>query len=129
MTAMKSLRPHTRILLALDGRTLQRELLATLLRHCVHLCPRLDILLINPPREPTTMLAMLLLRLEHSGIDYHMSSAHGEMSEEILRYLGRYRGITALALADPAQLDEEAKNLVKLKGHQIVYLSTPEQAD
>ncbi len=126
---MKSLRPHTRVLLALDGRTLERELLASLLRHCAHICPRLDILLLNPPREPTTMLALLLLRLEHSGIDYHVSSAHGEMSEEILSYLGRYRGITALALADPTQLSEEAKSLVALKGHPIVYLSTPEQAD
>ncbi len=126
---MKSLRPHTRVLLALDGSTLHRELLASLLRHCAHLSPRLDILLINPPREPTTMLAMLLLRLEHSGIDYHVASAHGDMGEEVLRYLSRYRGIGALALADPAQLSEEAKSLVQLKGHQIVFLSTPEQAD
>ncbi|MDP2832396.1 MAG: hypothetical protein Q8Q28_03685 [Pseudomonadota bacterium] len=126
---MKSLRPHTRVLLALDGRTLERELLATLLRHCAHICPRLDILLLNPPREPTTMLALLLLRLEHSGIDYHVSSAHGDMGEEILRHLSRFRGINALALADPAQLSEEAKSLVELKGHQIVYLSTPERAD
>jgi len=74
------------------------------------------------------MLALLLLRLEHSGIDYHVSSVHGEMSEEILSYLGRHRGITALALADPAQVSEETKVLVALKGHQIVYLSTPEQA-
>jgi len=121
-------RPHTRVLLALDGCALGRELLATVLRRCVHLCPRLDILLINPPREPTTMLAMLLLRLEHSGIDYHVASAHGDMGEEVLRYLSRYRGISALALADPAQLSEEAKSLVQLKGHQIVFLSTPEPA-
>jgi hypothetical protein len=113
---------HTRALLALDGRDLGRELLANVLRHCVHLCPRLDILLINPPREPTTLLAILLLQLEHSGIDYRVASARGDMGEEILRYLSRYRGITALALAYAAQLGEEATRLIELKGHEIVYL-------
>ncbi len=124
---MKMLRAHTRVLLALDGLALGPELLATVLQRCVLLCRRLDILLINPPREPTTMLAMLLLRLEHSGIDYRVTSAHGEMGEEALRYLSRYRGISALALADPGQLSEEAKTLIALKGHRIVFLSAPEQ--
>ena len=122
-------RPHARALLALNGCTLGRELLATVFRRCVHLCPRLDILLIDPPREPTTLLAVLLLRLEHSGVDYRVASAHGDMGEEILRYLSRYHGIGALVLADPAQLSEEAKSLIELKGHQILFLSTPEQAD
>ncbi|MDO9226453.1 MAG: hypothetical protein Q8M09_19840 [Pseudomonadota bacterium] len=125
---MSSSHRHQRVLLALDGNMLDRELLAGMLRRCVHLCPRLDILLVNPPREPTTMLAMLLLRLEHSGIDYRVSSGHGDMGEEILRYLGRYRGISALAMTDIAQLNEEAKGLITLKGHQIINLATPEQA-
>ncbi|PIV89085.1 MAG: hypothetical protein COW48_02425 [Hydrogenophilales bacterium CG17_big_fil_post_rev_8_21_14_2_50_63_12] len=114
---------HTRALLALDGHTLGRELLATVFRRCVHLCPRLDILLINPPREPTTLLAVLLLRLEHSGVDYRLSSAHGDMGEEILRYLGRYRGIASVALTDPAQLSVETRRLIELKGHQLILLS------
>lgn len=125
---MSSPRSHHRVLLALDGHTLDRERLAGLMRRCVHLCPRLDILLINPPREPTTMLAMLLLRLEHSGIDYRVSSGHGDMGEEVLRYLGRYRGISALALTDIAQLSEETQGLITFKGHQIINLGTPEQA-
>lgn len=126
---MTSLRPHTRVLLALDGRGLGRELFATIMRRCVLLCPRLDILLINPPREPTTMLALLLLRLEHSGIDYHMASAHGDMAVEILGYLGRHRGIPTLALADPGQLPEDIKKLIALKGHQIVFLSSLDPVD
>ena len=115
-------RQHKRILLALDGHALARELPAQVLRHCVHLCPRLDILLINPPREPTSILAVLLLRLEHSGVDYRMASSHGRMGEEILRYLARYPGIQAVALADPAQLDTESSQLIELKGHQVLFL-------
>jgi hypothetical protein len=121
-------RPHTRVLLALDGCALGRELLATVLRRCVHLCPRLDILLINPPREPTSVLAVLLLQLEHSGVDYRVASVRGDMGEEILRYLSRYRGITAVAIAHPEQLNVEAKALIERKGHQLIFLATPEQA-
>jgi hypothetical protein len=107
---------------------MERGLLNAVFRRCVHLCPRLDILLINPPREPTTMLAVLLLRLEHSGVEYRIASAHGDMGEEILRYLSRYRGISHVALADLAQLSETTRNLIELKGHQIITLSAPEQA-
>jgi hypothetical protein len=120
---MTSLRPHTRELLALDGRALGRELLASVLRRCVHQCPRVDILLVNPPREPTTLLAVLLLQLEHSGIDYRVASAHGDMGEEILSYLSRYRGIASLTLAEPGHLSEEARSLIEQKGHKVVFLS------
>lgn len=117
---MTSSRQHKRILLALDGHALARELPARVLRHC--LCQRLDILLINPPREPTSILAVLLLRLEHSGIDYRMASSHGQMGEEVLRYLACYPGIQAVALADSAQLDAESNRLIELKGHQVLLL-------
>ena len=119
-------RTHVRILLAFDGNVLARNLSDTVLRRCVHLCPRLDILLVNPPRAATSVLAVLLLRLEHSGIDYRMASTHGDLGEEILHYLSRYRGISAVALADAAQLSSEAKTLIELKGHQVILLSEPE---
>ena len=125
---MTLLRPHTRILLALDGGALARRLPDAVLRRCVQLCPRLDILLVNPPREATSVLAVLLLRLEHSGVDYRMASVHGDLGEEVLRYLSRYRGISAVALADAAQLSGEARGLIELKGHQVILLSEPEPA-
>lgn len=117
------LKRHTRILLALDGRALDREMLARLPRCCVQLSPRLDILLVNPPREPMSCLAMLLLRLEHGGVDYHVASALGEVGAEILHYLTRHRGITAVVLAEPGHLDAESRGLIELKGHQIIFLS------
>ena len=116
------LKRHTRILLALDGGALDRELLARIPRCCVQLSPRLDILLVNPPREPTSCLAMLLLRLEHGGIDYHLASSHGEMGAEILRYLARQRGITAVVLAGATSLDAESRKLIELKGQRVVLL-------
>lgn len=117
------LKRHTRVLLALDGRSLDREMLARLPRCCVKLSPRLDILLINPPREPTSCLAMLLLRLEHSGVDYHLASSFGEMGEEVLRYLGRHRALSAILLAEPAHLDAEARARIELKGYPVIFLS------
>lgn len=114
---------HARALLALDGRALDRELLTLVLRRCLTICKRLDILLVNPPRETTSCLSMMLLRLEHSGIDYRLSSTHGDMGEEILRHLSRYRGIEVVALANPKLLSDEARLLLQLKGHGIVDLS------
>ncbi len=117
------LKRHARILLALDGRVLDRDMLAKLPRCCVQLSPRLDILLVNPPREPTSCLAMLLLRLEHSGVDYHLASSLGETGAEVLHYLSRHRGISAVLLVDPAHLDPESRRLIELKGHPVIFLS------
>jgi len=86
---------HTklRVLLALDGQQLTRELQIVALKCCVHWTRRLDILLINPPQAPTFLLGGLLLRLEHSGIDYRLDSREGEYGQEVTRYLQRYAGI------------------------------------
>jgi hypothetical protein len=121
MTAPNGKR-YARVLLALDGATLGREVLTRVQRRCMTLCPRLDILLVNPPREATSCLGMLLLRLEHGGVDYRVASAHGEFGAEILRYLGRYRGIDALALAEAGQLSEQARAELAGKGHEVLYL-------
>ncbi|MBI5330285.1 MAG: hypothetical protein HZB71_06695 [Betaproteobacteria bacterium] len=85
-----------RVLLALDGCALSRELLEAALRHCVHLSSRLDILLVNPPRAPASLLAVLLLKLEHSGVDYRLTSTQGDLAGEVARYLRRYRGVTTV---------------------------------
>lgn len=93
--------PHHRfrVLLALDGRCLTPSLLARALAHCVPLTDRLDILLVNSPKAPTSLLAGLLLRLEHSGIDYRLTSSEGDLGEQVLHYLNRFLGIS-LVLVD-----------------------------
>lgn len=96
-----------RVLLALDGRSLSRPLLAEALRQSVRLTDRLDILLLNPAREPTSLLGSLLLRLEHSGIDYRLACTEGSLVEEVDRYLRRFQGVTVV-LVERLQLLEEA---------------------
>ena len=83
-----------RVLLALDGARLTPLLLTAALAHCVPLTDRLDILLVNPPKAPTSLLRGLLLKLEHSGIDYRLVSSEGDLGEHVLNYLNRFRGIT-----------------------------------
>lgn len=112
---------HRRILLALDGSGLSRELLSQALQLCVPLRPRLDILLVNPPRETTSCLAMLLLRLEHSGIDYRIATGSGDLGQEVLHYLNRYHGVTTVALAGADQLTPDARREVVGRGLEIIH--------
>lgn len=82
-----------RVLLALDGQHVPQELQRVALKYCLQWTRRLDILLINPPKAPTFLLGGLLLRLEHSGIDYRLDSREGEFGNEVVRYLQRFPGI------------------------------------
>lgn len=95
-----------RVLLALDGRALSKPLLAAALRQSIRLTDRIDILLLNPPKEPTTLLASLLLRLEHSGIDYRLASMEGSLEEEIERYLHRFQGVSVVLVGSSQPLEE-----------------------
>jgi hypothetical protein len=92
--------PHAsfRVLLAFDGQRLTPDLQARALAACVKLTSRLDILLVNPPKAPISLLSGLLLKLEHSGIDYRLVSTHGSLCDEIHTYLRRFRGITTVVL-------------------------------
>ena len=82
-----------RVLLALDGQRLTRDMQHVALRCCLHWTRRLDILLVNPPKAPTFMLGGLLLRLEHSGIDYRLESREEDYANAVLRYLQRFPGV------------------------------------
>lgn len=82
-----------RVLLALDGQDVPREVQHAALKCCVHWTRRLDILLVNPVKAPTFLLGGLLLRLEHSGIDYRLDSCEGGFGNEVVRYLQRFPGI------------------------------------
>ena len=123
---MSAAKPHARALLALDGRNLSRQQLGKVLRHCVHLCRRLDILVVDPPRALTSILAMLLLQLEHSGIDYQVASGHGHMGEEVSDYLSRYRGISVLAVFDLEPLGEAVLAQAAEQGVEIQWLGEPD---
>jgi hypothetical protein len=117
-----------RVLLALDGGQLSQPLLSAALARCVPLTDRLDILLVNSPKAPTSLLSGLLLRLEHSGIDYRLTSSDGELGEQVLQYLKRFMGIT-LVLVDNLHLLEStigsAMSRMRAQGYRFVPLSEP----
>lgn len=114
-----------RCLLALDGARLTPEVLTAALKQCVQLTDQLDILLVNPPQAPTYMLGGLLLRLEHSGIDYRLVSREGNIGEEMIKYLHRHTSITLIIIDSlPALEQTMATNLHELRrnGYRFVSL-------
>jgi hypothetical protein len=95
-----------RVLLSLDGGHLSPLLLSTVPAYCVPFTDRLDILLVNPPKSPPSLLAGLLMRLEHSGIDYRLVSCDGELGEQVLDYLKRFAGITMVLVDNLSSLEQ-----------------------
>ena len=118
--------PKFRVLLALDGEGLSRLVLAKAVSHCVRLTDRLDILLVNSPREPTSVLWRLLLTLEHSGIDYRLTSTEGDLGEQVLSYLNRFQGITLVLVDSVAPLEQTiggAITRLRAQGYRFIPIS------
>lgn len=121
--------PKHRVLLALEGSGVNREVLNAALGHCVHL-KRLDILVVNPPREPTFLLGLLLIKLEHSGVDYRLLSPYGSLADEVLRYMGRYPRQTSVIVIELAALKRQMGarfDELAAEGHQFLELLPPGQ--
>ena len=115
-----------RVLLALDGRCLTPMVLTAALARCVHLTDRLDILVVNSPKAPPSLLCGLLLRLEHSGIDYRLFSSEGDLGDQVLHYLNRFLGITMVLLDSLAPLEQTigvAMGQLRTKGYRFVPLA------
>lgn len=87
-----------RVLLALDGAGLSRELLNAALPCCLRLTDRVDILVVNPPKATTFLLGGLLTRLERYGVDYRLTSAEGSLADEVVSYLRRFQGIKTVVV-------------------------------
>jgi len=118
---------NRRVLLAIDGLEVSREMLGAALRGCVHLTSRLDILVVNPPQATTFLLAILLLQLEHSGIDYRLlADREGDFAHEVVRQLQRYPDPASVIVNDlPALEAAEGDALagLRLQGHDFLALS------
>jgi hypothetical protein len=113
--------PESRVLLAFEGGRLAPMLLAAALARCIQL-DHLDILLVNPPKAATTLLRDLLLRLEHSGIDYRLASTEGDLGEQVLHHLRRFRGITLVLVDRLAVLEQtigEEMGQLREKGYSF----------
>jgi hypothetical protein len=102
----RTARHKLRVLLALDGTRLTPALLMGALAQCARLTDRMDILLVNSPKAPTSLLCGLLLKLEHAGIDYRLDSSEGDLGQQILRYLHRFKGISLILVDSLAPLEQ-----------------------
>jgi len=80
-------------LLALDGGRVTPQILSAAETRCIQLADRVDILLLNSPRAPITLLRRLLVRLEQANIDYRLTCSTGNMGDQIASYLRHFVGI------------------------------------
>jgi hypothetical protein len=108
-------------LLVLDGECLSPESLGLALAGCVRVAHRLDILLVNPPEAPTSMLRHLLIRLEHAGVDYRLTSVEGDLGEQVALYLKRFLGITTVLVESVAPMELRMGPTVVADMHQMGY--------
>ena len=92
-------RAKSRSLLALDGAHLTPEVLSAAESRCLQVADRVDILLVNPLKEPTALLHGLLEHLEWAGVDYRLTSASGNLGDQVASYLRRFLGITVIMVA------------------------------
>lgn len=117
-----------RVLLALEGDCLATLAVAALVSRCVKLTDRLDILLVNPSKEPTSLLWRLLLCLEQAGIDYRLTSTAGDLGEEVLGYLNRFQGITMVFVNRLPFLEQTiGMAMTRLRSMGYHFVSLPEQ--
>jgi hypothetical protein len=88
-----------RVLLSLDGGHLTPKVLSSALAGCLQGARRVDVLLVNACKEPTSLLHKLLIGLEQAGIDYRLTCTDGDLGDEVVRYLHRLPGISLVMVA------------------------------
>jgi hypothetical protein len=86
------------MLLALDGRCVERLALPVAVNLCRDSPHRLDILISNPPKAATSLLGSFLMELERHGIDYRLTSSERELYEELVHYVHRFRHVSVILL-------------------------------
>ena len=115
------------MLLALDGRCLDRPALPAALKLCRG--KRLDILLVNPPRPATWMLGRFLQQLEEENVDYRLTSMEGELADELPKYVHRFRSIAIILLDCLGKWGSKRHptlSALRQEGYQLMLLD-PEQ--
>ncbi|MEW5787831.1 MAG: hypothetical protein AB1899_08245 [Pseudomonadota bacterium] len=117
--------PGKAVLLALDGRCLDRLALPLALQHCRRGGHRLDILLTQPPRAATTLLGGFLTELERQGIDYRLTSSERDLEQELRSHLHRFRYISVVLLDCLAHWDGEDNPFLeglRSQGYRVISL-------
>lgn len=113
------------VLLALDGRCLERLALPRAVELCRGGSRRLDILLVHPPRAAITLLGSFLMALEGQGIDYRLTSSDKDLHEELVHYLRRFQNVSVILLDCQENWDEDhldTLDALRAEGYRIISL-------
>lgn len=113
------------VLLALDGRCLERLALPLAVEMCRGFSHRLDILLTHPPRAAISLLGGFLMALEGQGIDYRLTSSDKDLHEELPHYLRRFQNVSVILLDCRENWDEEHLDTLddlRAEGYRIISL-------
>lgn len=113
------------MLLALDGRCVERMALPIAVQLCQGRPHRLDILITNPPKAATFVLGNFLMELERQGIDYRLTSAERELHEELVHYVHRFRHVSLILLDCLEHWDDRHRatlDSLRSEGYRVISL-------
>jgi hypothetical protein len=113
------------MLLALDGRCLERLALPAAMQICSSSAGRLDILVAHPPKPALSLLAGFLMDLERRGLDYRLTSTEGELDEELVPYVRRLRHVSVILLDCLQHWDGEhdpTLDALRAEGYRVISL-------
>ncbi|MEW6678133.1 MAG: hypothetical protein AB1421_09445 [Pseudomonadota bacterium] len=125
MTLAKPRQARKRVLLALSSGKLAREVQQAAVRACVHFRTPVDILLTDVLSPDSRLPAPLMLRLEHSGLDYRFAQTEQNLSRAIRNYLARGRAPSTVIVTESKLLDSVCMEAIQTGQHELVDLSQP----
>ncbi len=113
------------MLLALDGRCLERLALPFAVQLSRGSAHRLEILIANPPKAATSLLGGFLMELERQGVDYRLTSTEKPLYDELVHYVHRFRHVSVILL-DCLEHWDEAHNAtldsLRAEGYRVISL-------
>lgn len=89
-----------RLLLALDGTRLNREILALALDHCSALSQRIDVLVTTPDHASAAMLREFLNRQAEQNIEIRLTITEDDLANQVDQYMRRFPGIKTVVTDD-----------------------------